>query len=180
MDLAWLNKHIQGSDDRAGEKIKNLLGLTDKAIQTVRKISSELRPSMLEDLGLAEALENLCYEFEKRTDIKTIFTSGLDYLQLSGPVSTGLFRILQEGLTNVERHAKATRVNVSLQEQNDQLFLKIQDNGIGFEVNSMENKKTLGILRIREQTNLIGGKYLLHSNPGEGTRMEIIVLIKSE
>lgn len=175
MDLSWLSKKDTDKIETVSQKLKDMLALADYTINTVRKISARLRPSMLDDLGLAEAMENLCNGFEKRTGIKINFTSGLTYQKFSAALSTGLYRILQEGLTNVERHAQATVVNVSLQVENDKIILRIRDNGTGFEINSVENKKTLGILGIQKQTTMIGGRYFLDSTSGQGTGLEVSV-----
>ena len=107
--------------------------LLDTAIRTVKRISVELRPGVLDDLGLVAAIEWQGQEFEKRTKIKLEFTSRPKDIILDGDRSTAIFRIFQEALTNVVRHANATKVRVSLKQDGDRVVLRIRDNGKGIE-----------------------------------------------
>lgn len=179
MDVSWLNKKLDGADKSVKEKAKGLLQMLDNTVKTVRKISSELRPSMLDDLGLLAAMDWHSQEFEKRSGIKTRFSSEMSNLDVTQTVGTGLFRIFQESLTNVARHAEATNVKASLEMKNGKLFMRIKDNGKGFTITSIENKKTLGILGMRERTLMMGGEYKIQSTPGKGTLVEVIVPIDS-
>ena len=175
MDVSWLHKNLADENEKAKEKTQNLLNMLENTVKTVRKISSELRPSMLDDLGLLAALEWQSQEFSKRSGIKTIFSSAIGNLSFSQNIATGIFRIFQESLTNVARHADATRVKASLQMKNGNIVLQIEDNGKGFTIASIENNKTLGILGMRERTLMMGGEYKIKSTPGKGTIVEVIV-----
>jgi two-component system sensor histidine kinase UhpB len=175
MDVSWLHKNLPDSNKKAKEKTQHLLNMLENTVKTVRKISSELRPSMLDDLGLLAALEWQSQEFSKRSGIKTIFSSAIGNLYFSQNIATGIFRIFQESLTNVARHADATRVKASLQMKNGNIVLQIEDNGKGFTIASIENNKTLGILGMRERTLMMGGEYKITSTPGKGTIVEVIV-----
>jgi PAS domain S-box-containing protein len=175
MDISWLHKKIDLKDQKTGQKMKDLLEMVDRTIRSVRKISSELRPSVLDDLGLVAALEWHSQEFEKRSGIKTNFKTDVDELTLPENITTGLFRIFQESLTNVARHAGAKWVHAELRRENGKLFLQIRDNGKGFDTKSIEKRKTLGILGMRERASLMGGEYHVESIPGKGTKIELIV-----
>jgi PAS domain S-box-containing protein len=175
IDVSWLSKKIPEEATEAKEKIRHVLELLDDTIKTVRKIASELRPSILDDIGIVEALEWQSKEFERRSGIKTIFTSELEDLQLPEELSTAFFRIFQESLTNVARHAEATVIRASFQKIKDKLVLTVADNGKGIDLNKMENKKTLGLLGMRERTEMINGEFEIESAPGKGTTVTVSI-----
>ncbi|MBC7872670.1 MAG: histidine kinase, partial [Ferruginibacter sp.] len=138
-------------------------------------ISSELRPSLLDDLGLMAAMEWQLSEFEKRSDIQTRFIHPLEEVQLPDTVKTALFRIFQESLTNVARHSEAKKVTVTLAYKPDSLFLSIADNGRGFDNQKAGDRRTLGILGMNERTSMIAGTYEIESTPGKGTLVSVKV-----
>jgi PAS domain S-box-containing protein len=173
MDVAWLSKKINGTSNAIKEKLNDLTSLLDNTVQSVRRIASELRPSMLDDLGLAPAMEWHLNEFGKRSGIKILFHEPDQELELPKQVKMGLFRILQESLTNVARHSKATKVQVELKEKNKRLLLRIEDNGIGFDQQQVAQKKTLGLLGMKERTAMMGGSYEIQSKPGKGTEISV-------
>ena len=175
MDASWLNKKLSSSDESIKQKLNDLLELLDGTVRTVRKISSELRPSLLDDMGLVPAMEWHLKEFGKRTSLKTNFSIPSKELQLSETVRTGLFRIFQESLTNVARHANAKKVDVSLEQQNGNIILSIKDDGSGFDKWKAANKKTLGILGMKERSFMMGGSYKVESKPGKGTLVTVSV-----
>ena len=160
------------------EKIKAIPELLDHTSKTVRKIATELRPSILDDFGLIEALEWQSGEFKKRSGIAIQFHSALPDIAIEQNIATSLFRIFQESLTNVARHADATEIKVTIALQDDQLVLTISDNGKGFDVTGIGHKKTLGLLGMRERTLMIGGKYEIASMPGKGTTITVRVPLK--
>ena len=175
MDISWLNKKIESEDEKVKFRMKELVGMIDTTVRSVRKISSELRPSMLDDLGLAAAIEWQGQELEKRSGIKVNMQLGVSDLKLPNNIAITLFRIFQESFTNVARHADATEVNVSLRLTGNNLELLIRDNGSGFDVTGIENKKTLGILGMRERVTIINGEYSIESAPGKGTMVRVCV-----
>ncbi len=177
MDIDWLNREIEDKKENVQKKLQGLLGIIDNTVKTVRKISSELRPTALDDLGLLSALEWHCHEFEERSGIKTKFSSEIEEIKIPDKIATGLFRIFQESLTNISRHAKATLVDVLLKNDKNYLILSIIDNGKGFVLDCNENKKTLGILGMRERTSIMDGKYNIISSPGNGTQVEVLIPI---
>jgi signal transduction histidine kinase len=126
-------------------------------------------------VGLAEAMEWQSTEFEKRSGIKVSFSSSGPAIAVPVNISIGLFRIYQESLTNVARHAEATEVKSSLTLKDHELALRIIDNGKGFDPGSISHKKTLGLLGMKERTVMMGGSYTIQSHPGSGTTVTINV-----
>lgn len=175
MDLFWVNRRLQAADTAISEKLLTTLALIDTTIETVRRIATELRPSILDDLGLVAALDWQSDEFEKRSSIKVDFSSNLNEALVKPDISTALFRIYQELLTNVARHSKASTVKAFIWHDEQKLLLKVEDNGQGFDMNNIMNKKTLGLRGIKERTSLIGGNYEIKSSPGCGTSVLISV-----
>jgi PAS domain S-box-containing protein len=183
MDLSWIvkRKTVQG-DIEAKQKAVIILNLMDTAIKTVRKIATDLRPSILDDLGLVAAIDWQSKEFGRRSGISTEFVSTMPEFRYSSRIAIGLFRICQESLTNVARHAEASKICISLQEHDkENILLKIEDNGKGFEVRQIGDKKTLGLLGMRERTLMMGGEFRIESDPGKGTTLSVTVpLTKSD
>jgi PAS domain S-box-containing protein len=177
MDLSWIAKRKTVQDDiEVKQKTTTILNLLDTAIKTVRKIATDLRPSILDDLGLIAAIEWQSEEFERRSGICTEFRSTMPEFRYSAGIAIGLFRICQESLTNVARHAEASKIFISLQEHdNENILLKIEDNGRGFEVRKTGDKKTLGLLGMRERTLMMGGEFRIESDPGKGTTLFVTV-----
>jgi PAS domain S-box-containing protein len=171
MDLAWLARRLPPRNgqklDPIKKRIRSTLQLADRIIQSVRRISTELRPAVL-DLGLAAAVEWQAQEFQARSGIQCkvrLLTKEV----FAPDVSTALFRILQETLTNVARHATATRVEVVKQKQGDRVVLMIRDNGRGFDQADPSFSKSLGLLGMRERAAILGGQVNISSAPGKGT-----------
>jgi len=175
MDVAWLNKRFHGTDEKVNQRLKDLLVMLDETVQSVRRISSQLRPSLLDDLGLTAAMEWQLGEFEKRAGIKTSFNAPHDEIPIPEAAKTALFRIFQESLTNVVRHSGAKKLAVSLKEADHSLVMTIADNGKGFDPQKVGDKKTLGILGMKERTEMIGGTYVINSMPGQGTSVIVSV-----
>lgn len=175
MDISWINRRLKTEDKEVQQKIKETILLIDGTVKTVRRIATELRPSILDDLGLIAAMEWQSEEFEKRSEINSKFSSNVTSLNVPTELTTGVFRIYQESLTNVLRHSKATQVKAVLQVKDGILILKISDNGKGFNASEIKNKKTLGLLGMKERTMLMGGSYEINSKPGKGTAAIIIV-----
>ena len=138
--------------------MQSMSSLIDETIQTVRRIATELRPSILDDLGLISAIEWQTQEFQHRTGIGCSFTTTTRDIALDQERATAIFRILQEALTNVVRHAEATHVKVRFENQTDEIVLDVTDNGKGFaNPNDIINSSSLGILGMKERAMLLGG-----------------------
>lgn len=175
MDISWINKKIQSTDETVLQKMKETIQLIDKTVITVRRIATALRPSILDDLGLIAAMEWQCEEFEKRHEIKSTFTTNTHHILVSPEVATGVFRIFQESLTNVARHANATKVKSTFIFKDNNISLIIEDNGKGFDELEIAKKKTLGLLGMKERVLLINGTYQIKGNIGMGASVIINV-----
>jgi len=175
MDISWLNKKIKSEDEEINQKIKDTISLIDRTVVTVRRIATQLRPSILDDLGLIAAMEWQSEDFEKRSEIPTYFSANVLTLLVKPEIATVVFRVFQECLTNVLRHAAANLVEANLMVDENRLELTIKDNGKGFNPSEIESKKTLGLLGMKERVLLIGGTYQITSEPGKGTLVRIIV-----
>ena len=181
MDISWLHQKLQKFEDATVlQKTNDTLQLLNETIKTVRRIATNLRPSMLDDLGLIEAIEWQSKEFEKRSGLTIIFECGIPYLPVSNAVATSLFRIYQEALTNIGRHANAKHVYSKLQLENDKVILIIKDDGIGFDMQTLGAKKTLGILGMKERTLMMGGRFEINSKAEEGTTIVISTFLQME
>lgn len=178
MDISWINRRIKSQDLEVQQKITETIQLIDGTVKTVRRIATELRPSILDDLGLVAAMEWQSSELEKRFEISCKFTSNMPVVDVHTDMATGLFRIYQECLTNVIRHAEATEVIAFLEARPDQVVLTITDNGKGFDPADIVNKKTLGLLGMKERASIMGGEYRIASVPGEGASIIITVPLK--
>jgi PAS domain S-box-containing protein len=157
------------------QKIATMIGLTDTTIGTVRKIASELRPSVLDDLGLVEAIEWQAQQFQSRTGILCHCDCSLENLTLNQEQTTAVFRIFQEALTNVLRHAQATRVDVSVEQEGDEFVLTIRDNGKGITEDQQAAPRSLGLLGMRERAHLVGGQMRISGEAGKGTVVTVRV-----
>ena len=169
IDLSWLASRLSRRNGQMLERIRSTLQLANSLIQSVRRISTELRPGIL-DLGLAAALEWQAQEFQTRTGIQCKLRLPAQAV-VAPNVSTALFRIFQEALTNIARHAKATRIDVVLQKQRGGLVLLIRDNGRGFDQADPAVSKSLGLLGMQERAVSLGGRVNISSAPGKGTRV---------
>ena len=180
-DTSWLNKKLKDKEPEYSEKAGEMIKTIDDTITTVRKISTELRPSVLDDFGLEAAIEWHAKAFEKLTDINC----QLEFESLSEgyteDVKTAVFRIFQESLTNIIRHAQASKVIVKLLEENKNLLvLEIIDNGLGISDERKNNTKSLGLLGMNERVRILGGTFLIRKLPIQGTAVKITLPIKNE
>ena len=173
MDLSWLIKRLPKNQESLISKTESMLKLVDSTIQTVRRISSELRPGVLDDLGLIAGIEWQTQDFENRSGIPCDFISSVEEIDLDRDRSTAVFRILQETLTNVSRHAKATQVKINLEESADSLILRIEDNGKGIKESEVSHPKSLGLLGMRERVLVFGGKVIITGEQGKGTTVTV-------
>ncbi len=176
MDVAWLRRRsAPGTSDEVLERLDSMSEMIDATINQVRRISAELRPGVLDDLGLAAAVEWQAREFSRRFGIACHVQSNVQETRLDRTLSTAIFRILQEALTNVARHARATRVDVSLQLEAGQLELDVQDNGVGIGRDAASRPTSLGLLGMRERARRLGSSMKSIGRPGTGTLVEVRV-----
>ncbi len=180
-DVSWVEKEISKKNPTVIEKIESMKGLIEDTIRVVQRIATELRPQMLDIMGLCETLKWQNQEFQKRTGTNCEIIIEPEEIVVDPELSTALFRIYQEALTNVARHAKANRVQTSFKKQLDSLVLEIEDDGIGMDEKIMDNPHSLGLIGIRERVLAWGGEFRLRSGPGKGTTLTIVIpLIDSD
>lgn len=177
LDLLQLSKKMNPEEKEMIEKMKQADQLLAETMRSVRKIATQLRPSILDNLGLVSALEWQSREFEKNFGIRCIFESLVAEPQFTPNQSNALFRIYQEALTNIARHAHATQVDAVLSAEGSRMVLEIRDNGKGFRMEDMPGKKTLGVNGMRERTLMIDGDFSIDSAPGKGTYIHISIPI---
>lgn len=179
MDLASLIARLPVRSKQLRERAQAMSEQIDATIKTVRRMSSQLRPGMLDDLGLGPSIEWYGQEFQARTgvDVETIVPE--QELDLDPRFATALFRIFQETLTNVARHANATRVQAKLELQDEELKLDVTDNGQGIDLAQARVKRSLGLLGMRERAEMIHGKLEIQGEPGKGTTVSVRVPLQS-
>ncbi len=162
----------QPDPDRAQALLQHAIGETQHLLGSLHEIAFRVRPSVLDDLGLLDAVESLVEDFQKRSGIDVESTIQLEEARISPRVGENVYRILQEALTNVAKHARAPRVDLALYVEADQLRMTIRDEGVGFDPPRRDASR-LGILGMRERTELLGGRFELDAKPGEGTCVEV-------
>ena len=175
MDVAWIRKQLSKNQPEILEKTNSMTGLLNETIKTVQKISSELRPSILDDLGLVAAIEWQLDEFTKNTFIDTIAKDLPEYLEVDEEVSITVFRIIQEALTNIIRHAQASVVTVGLSTTNNLLKLVVTDNGIGIPVENLESSESFGLMGMKERARSHGGDVTITNEGDKGTRIIVAI-----
>ena len=178
MDVAWLDHRLSALPHAPlRRKTRSLLQLIDTTIQSVQRIATQLRPAILDDFGLEAAIEWQVQEWKERTEIQCDFVSSLDDTALSQEQATAVFRILQEALTNITRHAAASRVSVLLEENAGYLVLEVQDNGRGMNERrvAVAGIRSLGLLGMQERARLVGGEVTINGITGKGTTVTVRV-----
>lgn len=173
MEVAWIEKGLHDEQASLQAHIAAMKEIIDETIGNVRRIASELRPGILDDLGLTAALEWQTQEFARRTGMQYSFSGHTDDLNLGRQRSTMVFRIFQEILTNVARHAEASSIDITLSKKEDMLELVVQDNGRGIRDEELANTTSLGLLGMHERAQAWGGTVHLSGIPGEGTRVRL-------
>jgi len=184
MDVSWLQTRLSSCRQMdvapLNQKTETMLPLIDGLIGSVQRISSDLRPSVLDDLGLVSAIEWYVSQFRERTDLDVELALPEDDVALDSGQATALYRVLQETLTNVVRHASATRIEVSLHIAADGLFMEVKDNGRGILPEQVRDSKSLGLLGMRERLSTFGGKLLVHGERGQGTVVTVTMPVSAK
>ena len=181
MDVRWLHKKGREQEFDAEGKFELLGEHVDSAINTVRRIITDLRPSVLDDLGLVAALEWQLNEFEKRYQIESVFINQVPDLDIEeNGREVAVFRIFQEALTNIAKHAMASRVEVRVTTNNDILLLEINDNGVGISEENKSKKGHYGILGMNERILAIGGSLAVGVGETGGTRVSLSLPLQQE
>lgn len=174
------NRQFENPEKETILKLEDLMLLVDGTVQTVRRIATELRPPILDDLGLVAALEWQTQEFQRRTAITCLFSANIDHIELNNETSTAVFRIFQETLTNIIRHAEARTVSVLLKKIDEKLFLRVEDDGIGIKPENINNSLSMGILGMKERARIIGGELEIFNESESGTTVLLSFLTRAE
>ena len=167
----------RGLPPSARERLQGVRKLLDQIEEQLRHLSHELRPTILDDLGIVPALESLAEGVSKRTK-QHITVEAFKGERLPAPVETALYRIVQEGLHNVTKHAKATEVKIRIERTDGQVICSVRDNGVGFDSSALPSRSDeqgLGLIGMRERLNALGGTFEIRTAPGSGTELEIKV-----
>jgi PAS domain S-box-containing protein len=176
MDISWLGTKLRPTNETLLDKTRAMSEAIDNTIKAVKRISTTLRPAVLDDLGLVAAVQWQVTEFQSKTGIKCKLDLGRHReLATDAELNTGIFRILQEALTNIVRHANATKVKVSLLQKDGELLLKLSDNGRGIEKDQISSPESFGLIGIRERASALGGEAKIIGIPGRGTVLTVAV-----
>jgi two-component system, NarL family, sensor histidine kinase UhpB len=180
MDLANMEELLQQNTQgdvlpRLSERIRSMSDLISATVLTVRKISTQLRPVLLDSLGLVPAIEWQIEEFQNRTGIHCTSRVFPEEFDVERERSTAVFRILQEAMTNVARHAQATEMHISLELDHDRLILGVNDNGRGISDHELNQTKSFGLLGMRERALMFGGDLSISGEPGKGTTITLSI-----
>ena len=168
-------KKFNGTDNDLGTLINVLVADVNTSITSVRQIANELRPVLIDKFGLLAAIEWLTCEFEKKTGVICKFYGDIDLSDLDKMIEINIFRICQEALTNITKHAEATLVKIEITKKERLLGVKIIDNGVGIKMNTLHNPLSMGLLNMKERANLIGASFSINSTAKTGTTIEFII-----
>ncbi len=180
LELAALLRDLPADGGLADQRSQSILRLVDEAIQSTQRIATELRPGILDDLGLVDAVEWLAEDFQTRTGTKVQLALPEVDLAIDSERATALFRILQEALTNVSQHANATQVRIRLAEEDGILALEIRDNGRGITAEQLSAINSLGILGMRERSLLLGGEFTVSGAAASGTTVMVRIPVGTQ
>lgn len=179
MNLVLIQRKIANQDNADNQKILSeivsLNSTIDAAVMRVRKLITQLRPELLDKLGLIAALEWHIQEFQKETQIRCDFFTELEEYNLDNQSKLTIFRIVQESLTNAAKYSGADLISVQLYKNGEKVFVEIQDNGKGIRNKEIEGKNSFGLFGMRERASLVGGELFIVGNPGEGTLVKLIL-----
>jgi signal transduction histidine kinase len=177
IDTVWLKNFLENIDKDAKLRAERICSLIDNTIEDVRDMAYRLRPRVLDDLGLVDALESMLSDFETRSNVSCVFKhNNIPYIKET--IKTALYRITQEAVTNALRHSMATTIEIELDFEDDFLMLSIKDNGCGFTINDENEIQNFGLAGMKERADLAGGRLVIHSKIDQGT--EIYCKIKME
>jgi signal transduction histidine kinase len=173
LDLSLLRQGLGDVEPAVRRKLEGLEGVLDGTIRAAKRIITELRPRLLDDLGLTAAIEWQTADFQKHTGLSVALSIYPREILLDSERSTALFRILQEGLSNVARHARASTVSVNLTEIDGQVEFELRDDGCGITEEQINDRHSFGLIGIRERIRGLGGTMEIFGSPGEGTRLVV-------
>lgn len=172
IDVSWMLAKLAEDQDALLAKADSMLTLIDTTVDAMRRIAANLRPGLLDDLGLVAALEWLVEEFKQRTGVPYTLQLSHEEFAFDAEFSTAVFRIVQEAITNVARYARASHLLVLLKDDGEQITLIVKDNGIGFDMHNLgDERQTYGLLGIRERVSILGGECRIISQVGQGMEL---------
>jgi PAS domain S-box-containing protein len=180
MDLAYLDRKLDHNDKKLGNKISDMKERVDTTLNALKRIMTDLRPSMLDNLGLVAAIEWQAEDFQEHTGIECELSVEPEDVYIDPGISTTVFRIFQETLTNVARHAHATKVTVDLEKRGKEIRLIVQDNGIGISQEKIADSKSYGLIGIRERVTYRGGDVWLTGRQGRGTTVSVTIPLEDD
>ena len=177
MDTMWVREHLPPETDWLPPKLDAMLGLLDTTVAATRRIAADLRPLLLDDLGLVPAVEWLVQNFSQRSGVRCTLSVDED-VELHEPYATAVFRIVQESLANVAKHAQATLAEVQIGRAPGAVTLTVSDNGCGFSPTGARKPQSLGLMGLRERAQLLKGRIEITSEPGRGTRIHVHIPVR--
>ena len=176
MDTIWVRDHVSSVPGTVTAKLNEMVEMLDRTVAATRRMAADLRPLMLDDLGLVPAIEWLASNFMQRCGVPcTLSVNNELELELPEPYATAVFRIVQESLNNIAKHAAASQVMVTLDKTQDAVRLRVQDDGCGFFSDSARKPQSLGLMGLRERAQLLGGSVAISSARGKGTTVEVSI-----
>jgi signal transduction histidine kinase len=181
MDISWVKNNPEMDAEAKTAKFDMMLDLTNSTIQSVKRIATELRPGILDDLGLVPAIEWQAAEFQSRFKIQCNVSINKSDVIIKDEISIAVFRIFQETLTNVARHSGATKVDIKLNFHDDnKLIMEIADNGVGIDEEQINSPKSLGLFGMRERVNILNGEMEIIGEHGKGTKVRVLIPVSIE
>ncbi len=180
MDVAWCKEKLPSAEEVFVRRLDKMTALLVGTVAATRRIAADLRPLLLDDLGLVPAVESLVENFRQRTGVSCELAVSDPDMQLSGAHSTAVFRAVQEALTNVAKHAEAKHVEVAIEQRPTEVIVSICDDGRGFSPQDPRKEGSFGLVGLRERAYLIGGEAIITSATGKGTSIELRLPLRSE
>lgn len=174
MDATWIREAMPPDADAVRAKLEDMLGLLDTTVAATRRIASDLRPLLLDDLGLVPAIQWLTHNFSQRHGVACQLSLD-EEVELAEPYATAVFRIVQESLVNVAKHAGASQVGVRIERSPAAVVLEVADDGAGFALNAPRKANSLGLMGLRERARLLQGTVDIDTAPGRGTRIRVSI-----
>jgi signal transduction histidine kinase len=178
MDITWMKQNPGMVEEKRSTKFDVMLDLTNSIIQTVKRIATELRPGILDDLGLVPAIEWQAEEFRKRSGIQCNLQISVGEVIIEEDISIAVFRIFQESLTNIARHSGATKIEVAIKKKDDLLQMEVTDNGVGISEEQIISSRSLGLIGMNERVSVLKGKLTISRAAEGGTTVGVYIPLK--
>lgn len=180
MDIAWCKERLPAGQDGLAKKLQRMETLLDTTVTATRRIAADLRPLMLDDLGLLPAVEWLVENFTQRTGVPCELAISTADFKLHDAHSSAVFRIVQEALANIAKHAQASSAKVAIEQDGSEVTISVRDDGLGFSPQDPRKPNSFGLMGLRERAYLLGGEAAIISVPGHGTRIEVRLPLTSQ